>query len=150
MLVLVCSDYYSFVVVLLPVDFNFFDLHARGCQLSSVVINMCHSGSPFQFTVGPITDGVANKVRAIGPGLQQGLTHESNEFTIYTREAGAGTLAIAIEGPSKADIECEVSIVLVKGIVQSLAHGIRISVYSINIICTHPNIADCDAPQNFH
>ncbi|KAF6769320.1 hypothetical protein AHF37_07067 [Paragonimus kellicotti] len=65
------------------------------------------AGSPSQFTVGPITDGMASKVRAMGPGLQQGLTNQSNEFTIYTREAGAGTLAIAIEGPSKADIDCE-------------------------------------------
>ena len=29
-------------------------------------------GSPFQFTVGPITDGGAHKVRAIGPGLERG------------------------------------------------------------------------------
>ncbi|CAH8522190.1 unnamed protein product [Dicrocoelium dendriticum] len=64
------------------------------------------AGSPFQFTVGPITDGMAHKVRVMGPGLQQGFTNVSNEFTIYTREAGAGTLAVAIEGPSKADIDC--------------------------------------------
>jgi len=30
------------------------------------------TGSPFQFTVGPITDGGAHKVRAIGPGLERG------------------------------------------------------------------------------
>jgi len=30
------------------------------------------AGSPFQFTVGPITDGGAHKVRAIGPGLERG------------------------------------------------------------------------------
>ena len=29
-------------------------------------------GSPFQFTVGPIADGGAHKVRAIGPGLERG------------------------------------------------------------------------------
>jgi len=29
-------------------------------------------GSPFQFTVGPITDLGAHKVRAIGPGLEKG------------------------------------------------------------------------------
>lgn len=29
-------------------------------------------GSPFQFTVGPISDGGAHKVRAIGPGLERG------------------------------------------------------------------------------
>jgi len=30
------------------------------------------AGSPFQFTVGPITDVGAHKVRAIGPGLEKG------------------------------------------------------------------------------
>jgi hypothetical protein len=30
------------------------------------------AGSPFQFTVGPITDIGAHKVRAIGPGLEKG------------------------------------------------------------------------------
>jgi len=29
-------------------------------------------GSPFQFTVGPIADVGAHKVRAIGPGLEKG------------------------------------------------------------------------------
>ena len=29
-------------------------------------------GSPFQFTVGPIADVGAHKVRAIGPGLDKG------------------------------------------------------------------------------
>lgn len=28
-----------------------------------------------------------------------------NEFNVWTREAGAGTLAISVEGPSKADID---------------------------------------------
>lgn len=28
-----------------------------------------------------------------------------DDFTIYTHEAGAGPLAIAMEGPSKADID---------------------------------------------
>ncbi|TGZ55160.1 hypothetical protein CRM22_010478 [Opisthorchis felineus] len=64
-------------------------------------------GSPFQFTVGAITDGGAHKVHAAGPGLQHGLTYTPNEFSIYTREAGAGGLSIAIEGPSKAEIDFE-------------------------------------------
>ena len=29
----------------------------------------------------------------------------ADEFNIYTREAGAGVLSVAIEGPSKAKIE---------------------------------------------
>ncbi|KAL3306899.1 hypothetical protein Ciccas_014605 [Cichlidogyrus casuarinus] len=64
-------------------------------------------GSPFQFTVGPITDGGAHKVHASGIGLTHGMTYSSNEFSIYTREAGAGGLSIAIEGPSKAEIDFE-------------------------------------------
>jgi len=62
-------------------------------------------GSPFQFTVGPITDVGAHKVRALGPGLEKGEVFVPNDFTIYTHEAGAGALSIAMEGPSKADID---------------------------------------------
>jgi filamin len=64
-------------------------------------------GSPFQFTVGPIKEGGAHKVRASGPGLIHGVCHSPNEFSVYTREAGAGGLSIAIEGPSKAEIDFE-------------------------------------------
>ncbi|CAL8084394.1 unnamed protein product [Calicophoron daubneyi] len=64
-------------------------------------------GSPFQFTVGAITEGGAHKVRATGPGLSRGLAYAQNDFSIYTREAGAGGLSIAIEGPSKAEIDFE-------------------------------------------
>ena len=37
-------------------------------------------GSPFQFTVGPITDGGSHKVKAIGPGLLRG---EVNKPCMY-------------------------------------------------------------------
>ncbi|BFZ10498.1 hypothetical protein BsWGS_13537 [Bradybaena similaris] len=62
-------------------------------------------GSPFEFTVGPIAGGGAHKVHAAGPGLERGEVDIANEFNIYTREAGAGGLSIAVEGPSKADID---------------------------------------------
>lgn len=94
-------------------------------------------GSPFQFTVGPLGEGGAHKVRAGGTGLDRGvagvpggvlhlyflciLAEEfvkcfflccfflicSGEFSIWTREAGAGGLSIAVEGPSKAEITFE-------------------------------------------
>ncbi|CAH1264982.1 FLNC [Branchiostoma lanceolatum] len=64
-------------------------------------------GSPFQFTVGPITEGGAGKVQAGGPGLERGEVGQLSEFTIWTREAGAGGLAIAVEGPAKAEINFE-------------------------------------------
>ncbi|XP_076247871.1 filamin A protein cher isoform X2 [Calliopsis andreniformis] len=62
-------------------------------------------GSPFQFTVGPLRDGGAHRVHAGGPGLDKGEQGEPCEFNIWTREAGAGTLAISVEGPSKAQID---------------------------------------------
>ncbi|XP_064632236.1 filamin-A-like isoform X3 [Lineus longissimus] len=64
-------------------------------------------GSPFQFTVGPITEGGAHKVHAGGPGLESGEVSQPADFNIYTREAGAGGLSIAVEGPSKAEIKFE-------------------------------------------
>ncbi|VUZ40251.1 unnamed protein product [Hymenolepis diminuta] len=74
---------------------------------SQCELNLKIPGSPFQFTVGPITDGGANKVRVLGQGIQRGYINSNNEFNIYTREAGAGNLSIAIEGPSKAEIDFE-------------------------------------------
>uniref|UniRef100_A0A2K6R5B4 Filamin A n=1 Tax=Rhinopithecus roxellana TaxID=61622 RepID=A0A2K6R5B4_RHIRO len=64
-------------------------------------------GSPFQFTVGPLGEGGAHKVRAGGPGLERAEAGMPAEFSIWTREAGAGGLAIAVEGPSKAEISFE-------------------------------------------
>ncbi|XP_041099448.1 filamin-A-like [Polyodon spathula] len=64
-------------------------------------------GSPFQFTVGPLGEGGAHKVRAGGPGLERAEAGLPAEFSIWTREAGAGGLSIAVEGPSKAEISFE-------------------------------------------
>ncbi|XP_058717511.1 filamin-A isoform X1 [Poecile atricapillus] len=64
-------------------------------------------GSPFQFTVGPLGEGGAHKVRAGGPGLERAEAGTPAEFSIWTREAGAGGLSIAVEGPSKAEIAFE-------------------------------------------
>ncbi|KAF7207732.1 filamin-B isoform X1 [Nothobranchius furzeri] len=61
-------------------------------------------GSPFQFTVGPLGEGGASKVTAGGPGLEGALAGEAAEFSIWTREAGAGGLSVAVEGPSRAEI----------------------------------------------
>ncbi|XP_077459894.1 filamin-B-like [Stigmatopora argus] len=61
-------------------------------------------GSPFQFTVGPLGEGGAAKVKAGGPGLEGALVGEPAEFSIWTREAGAGGLSVAVEGPSRAEI----------------------------------------------
>nr|XP_039265539.1 filamin-C-like isoform X3 [Styela clava] len=64
-------------------------------------------GSPFQFTVGPLGAGGAGKVTAGGPGLESAQVNIPADFNIWTREAGAGGLSIAVEGPSKAEINFE-------------------------------------------
>lgn len=47
----------------------------------------------------------AHLVKSGGPGLDHGEQGFPNEFNVWTREAGSGTLAISVEGPSKADID---------------------------------------------
>ncbi|KAI1892165.1 hypothetical protein AGOR_G00130460 [Albula goreensis] len=64
-------------------------------------------GSPFQFTVGPLGEGGAHKVRAGGPGLERAQAGVPAEFSVWTREAGAGGLAISVEGPGRAEITFE-------------------------------------------
>ena len=72
----------------------------------SVKYNDVHiPGSPFQFTVGPLRDGGSHRVHAGGPGLSRGEQGQPCEFNVWTREAGAGSLAISVEGPSKAEID---------------------------------------------
>merc|ERR1719462_321330 len=58
-------------------------------------------GSPFMFHVDAINSGY---VTAYGPGLSHGICDEPCSFTIVTKDAGPGGLALAVEGPSKAKI----------------------------------------------
>uniref|UniRef100_A0ABD2W3Y9 Calponin-homology (CH) domain-containing protein n=1 Tax=Trichogramma kaykai TaxID=54128 RepID=A0ABD2W3Y9_9HYME len=77
-----------------------------GVHIVSVRYKDMHiPGSPFQFTVGPLRDGGAHRVHAGGSGLERGEQGQPCEFNVWTREAGAGNLAISVEGPSKADID---------------------------------------------
>ncbi|OZC08192.1 hypothetical protein X798_04808 [Onchocerca flexuosa] len=62
-------------------------------------------GSPFQFTVGHMTETGAHKVRAAGVGLLRGETNMNQVFNLYTREAGRGELGVTIEGPSEAELQ---------------------------------------------
>lgn len=62
------------------------------------------AGSPYQYTVGKVPSGGTHKVEFGGPGVEQGEVDSKNEFNIYYREAGAGTLSVSVEGPSKAEI----------------------------------------------
>lgn len=58
-------------------------------------------GSPYKFHVDSIASG---SVTAYGSGLTQGITGESCTFTISTKGAGGGGLSLAIEGPSRAEV----------------------------------------------
>lgn len=58
-------------------------------------------GSPYKFHVDSISSG---HVTAYGPGLTHGVTGEPCNFTISTKGAGAGGLSLAVEGPSKAEV----------------------------------------------
>ncbi|KAG9509537.1 Filamin-A [Fragariocoptes setiger] len=62
-------------------------------------------GSPFPYTVGPMQDFGAHRVRCGGPGLVRGTCGpKPNEFNVYTREAGPGELSVCVEGPSAAKL----------------------------------------------
>lgn len=77
-------------------------------HISKDTVNRVHvfdTGSPFQFTVGPLSDGGAHRVHAGGSGLERGEQGQPCEFNVWTREAGPGSLAISVEGPSKAEID---------------------------------------------
>jgi filamin len=60
---------------------------------------------PVQITaIEPID---ASKVRAYGPGLSQGTVKKPADFTVDTRGAGNGQLAVTVEGPSESKIDYE-------------------------------------------
>ncbi len=72
-------------------------------------------GSPFRFHVDAVTSShidllsyatQSGYVTAYGPGLSHGICDEPCEFRIVTKDAGHGGLAVAVEGPSKAEIQC--------------------------------------------
>lgn len=71
---------------------SFFNTMASQCSLL---------GSPYKFHVDSIASGF---VTAYGPGLTHGVTGEPCNFTISTKGAGAGGLSLAVEGPSKAEV----------------------------------------------
>ncbi|KAF6019536.1 FLNB [Bugula neritina] len=61
-------------------------------------------GSPLEVNVVPGND--PSRVKAYGPGLEKGITNVPQQFVIETRGAGQGGLALAVEGPSKAQVNC--------------------------------------------
>ena len=49
------------------------------------------------------------------------MLEPTDEFNIYTREAGSGNLSVSIEGPSKADVQ-----------LKDLGHGYTICCYKVS------------------
>ncbi|XP_048517320.1 filamin-A isoform X3 [Dendroctonus ponderosae] len=64
------------------------------------------TNSPFKINVCEREVGDAKKVKVQGGALKDGKTHVDNTFTVDTRNAGFGGLSLSIEGPSKAEIQC--------------------------------------------
>ncbi|XP_055698008.1 filamin-A isoform X5 [Phlebotomus papatasi] len=64
------------------------------------------TNSPFKVNVCEREVGDAKKVVVTGKGLTEGRTHVENNFSVDTRNAGFGGLSLSIEGPSKAEIQC--------------------------------------------
>ncbi|XP_017775738.1 PREDICTED: filamin-A isoform X2 [Nicrophorus vespilloides] len=62
-------------------------------------------GSPFSIRVGKDTADPA-AVHAAGNGLRDIKTGAKTDFIIDTVNAGAGTLAVTIDGPSKVSMDC--------------------------------------------
>lgn len=72
----------------------------------------CHGnhvpGSPFKIRVGePGQAGDPGMVSASGPGLEGGATGAEAEFLVNTCNAGSGSLALTIDGPSKVKMDCQ-------------------------------------------
>ncbi|XP_029646412.1 filamin-A isoform X1 [Octopus sinensis] len=80
----------------------------KGTHILSIKQKGLHlSGSPFVYSVGSQSSGGFHKVQAGGPGLEKGEVNTENVFNIYTKEAGPSTMAVSVEGPSKARITFE-------------------------------------------
>ena len=79
-------------------------------EVGQHLINVTYEGltvpsSPFNVQVNAGCD--PTKVRAFGPGLKGGYSHQPQVFTIETKGAGKGGLSLAIEGPSEAVMQCK-------------------------------------------
>ena len=57
-------------------------------------------GSPFKVKVS--SPPMPDKVRAHGPGLNNGIVGQEGNFVVETKDAGAGTLAVRVHGPKGA------------------------------------------------
>ncbi|KAG8322091.1 hypothetical protein J6590_029789 [Homalodisca vitripennis] len=78
----------------------------NGIHNIHVKFNSVHiPGSPFRIKVGK-EDADPAAVHASGPGLGDIKTGVKTDFIVDTCSAGAGTLAVTIDGPSKVAMDC--------------------------------------------
>eukprot|EP00118_Oscarella_pearsei_P028822 m.3022 g.3022 ORF g.3022 m.3022 type:complete len:1777 (+) comp9010_c0_seq1:150-5480(+) len=75
-------------------------------QAGAHAIDLRYSGH--EIPQSPLTLGIADPsaVKLSGAGLDGGKVNELQTFTVDTSEAGLGGLSLAVEGPSKAEINC--------------------------------------------
>lgn len=89
------------------------DLHAvrflpkeNGIHYFTIKFNEAHiPGSPFPILIGKMSFDPA-LVLANGDGLTKGESGKPSKFNVITTNAGEGTLAVNIQGPSKVAITC--------------------------------------------
>ncbi|CAF5167931.1 unnamed protein product, partial [Rotaria sp. Silwood1] len=62
-------------------------------------------GSRYEYTAGSIEGGGAHNIGASWNDRIHGEVKSTNEFIVYTHEAGVGCLGLAVEGPAKAKID---------------------------------------------
>lgn len=108
--VITSPDGKSELCAIMDLDDSLYDIKFKPENEGVHTISLKHkglhiSGSPFQYTVGPMHAAGPHKVEIGGPGLEKGEVGINNAFNVYTREAGGGELSVAVEGPSKAEIK---------------------------------------------
>ena len=78
-----------------------FDPPEPGKYMVHIRYNGQHiNGSPFKVKVA--SPPIPEKVKAYGPGLEDGVVGREWSFVVETKEAGAGTLAVRVHGPKGA------------------------------------------------
>ena len=66
------------------------------------IFSIDHSLEEFTITLNPFF--IVQPFQILG--LKKGYVNKPNAFIIDTKGAGPGNLSLAVEGPSKVDVEC--------------------------------------------
>ncbi|XP_064616550.1 filamin-A-like isoform X2 [Liolophura sinensis] len=79
----------------------------KGVHYVHIMLNDTHiPESPYAMMVGSLAADPA-MLHAFGDGLEKAKTGQKNKFVVRTANAGAGTLAVFIEGPSRSALSCK-------------------------------------------